>query len=235
MTLARWASAIHKWVALIVGVQMLFWVASGLFFAVYPIERVRSEHRIAEHVYPALDAASFSALNGAVAQLPEAPARVSIERDALGRAVAVAEFNERRPVLIDATSGTVLSPLSEEAAAELARSYVADAPPIRTVESIAGESPEYRAALPAWRVVFDDAEGLVVYVAADTGRITARRSDLWRIYDALWALHIMDWKDHEDFNTGVLIVASLTSLIVVIAGFILFPYRLRFGIPKTRS
>jgi hypothetical protein len=33
----------------------------------------------------------------------------------------------------------------------------------------------------------------------------------------------------------VLIVASLTSLIVVIAGFILFPYRLRFGIPKTRS
>lgn len=235
MALAKWASAIHKWVALVVGVQMLLWVASGLFFAVYPIERVRSEHRIAEHAYAALDPASFGALGAAVAHLPEAPARVSVERDASGRAVAVAEFADRAPVLIDVGSGAVLSPLGETDAAELARAYVADPPPIRAVERVAQESPEYRAALPAWRVVFDDPEGLVVYVAADTGRITARRSDLWRVYDALWALHIMDWRDHENFNTGLLIVASLTSLIVVIAGFILFPYRLRFGPRKNRA
>lgn len=37
----------------------------------------------------------------------------------------------------------------------------------------------------------------------------------------------MDWRDHENFNTGLLIVSSLTALIVILAGFILFPYRLR--------
>ena len=57
--LAGWASAIHKWLALIIGVQMLVWVASGLFFAVYPIERVRSEHRIAEHADVGLDASAL--------------------------------------------------------------------------------------------------------------------------------------------------------------------------------
>jgi hypothetical protein len=87
-------------------------------------------------------------------------------------------------------------------------------------------TPEYRGPLPAWRISFDDAEGLAVYVAADTARVTARRSDLWRVYDALWALHIMDWRDHENFNSGLLILTSLTALIVALAGFVLFPYRM---------
>ena len=39
---------IHKWLALLMAVQILFWFVSGLFFAVFPIERVRSEHMIAE-------------------------------------------------------------------------------------------------------------------------------------------------------------------------------------------
>ena len=41
-----WAK-IHKWLALLMAIQILFWFASGLFFAVFPIERVRSEHAIA--------------------------------------------------------------------------------------------------------------------------------------------------------------------------------------------
>jgi hypothetical protein len=94
-------------------------------------------------------------------------------------------------------------------------------------------TPEYRGMVPAWRVAYDDAEGLAVYVAADTGRVTARRSDLWRVYDALWALHIMDWRDHENFNNGLLILVSFLALIVVVSGFILAPYRL--GVMKQRN
>ena len=123
----------------------------------------------------------------------------------------------------------MLSPLNEAAATAIARAYVAAAPPVREARLVTTESPEYRAALPAWRIAFEDKEGLVVYVVADTGRVTARRSDLWRLYDALWALHIMDYRDHENFNSGLLIAASVTSLIVALAGFVLFPFRLRFS------
>jgi hypothetical protein len=222
MKLQTFASWVHKWLALIVGVQVLFWVGSGLFFSLFPIERVRSEHRIAHEVATTLSApiADVSAL------LPEAPTRVTYERDAAGDAVAVAEFAERRPILIDLKDWRVASPLSADAAAQIAQAYTNGAPRVRERRLVTEETPEYRGPLPAWRIAFDDGEGLAVYVAADTARVTARRSDLWRVYDALWALHIMDWRDHENFNTGLLILTSFTTLIVVLMGFILFPYRL---------
>jgi uncharacterized iron-regulated membrane protein len=226
MKLAGAASWIHKWLALIVGVQMLFWMVSGLFFAVFPIERVRSEHRIAEHAPVALELGALRSPVELAALLPQAPTRVSYERGVRGEALAIAEFEGRAPILIELAEGRVLSPLDEAAAIAIARAYIADAPRVWEARWVIAESPEYRAALPAWRIAFEDSENLAVYVAAHTGRVTARRSDLWRFYDALWALHIMDWRDHENFNNGLLIAASLLGLIVTLAGFILFPYRL---------
>lgn len=41
---ARIAGTVHKWLALLMVIQILFWFVSGLFFAIAPIEQVRSEH-----------------------------------------------------------------------------------------------------------------------------------------------------------------------------------------------
>lgn len=233
MRLAVAASWLHKWLALIVGVQVLLWVVSGLFFAVYPIERVRSEHRIAAHAAAPLDAGVMEGSAAVVALLPATPTKLSYERDATGRVVAIAEYAQGRPTLVDVQAGRVISPLTAEAAAEMARAAIAGAPGVRDAVLVSEASPEYRGPLPAWRIAFDDAEGLAVYVTADTGRVTARRSDLWRVYDALWALHIMDWRDHENFNTGLLIAASLAALVMALFGVVLVPYR--FGWLRKRA
>ena len=45
---SRVSAKVHKWLALLMAIQILFWFVSGLFFAVFPIERVRSEHMMAE-------------------------------------------------------------------------------------------------------------------------------------------------------------------------------------------
>jgi hypothetical protein len=222
----------HKWLALIVGVQVLLWIVSGAFFALYPIERVRSEHRMAEAQAAPLDGASLQAANVA-ALLRAPPMKLSYERDATGRAVAVAEYAQGRPTLVDVAQGRVLSPLDADAAAEIARAAIAGAPAVQETRLVSRATPEYRGALPAWRVAFEDAEGLAVYVATDTGRVTARRSDLWRVYDALWALHIMDWRDHENFNTGLLIAASVAALAMALFGVVLVPYR--FGWMRRRT
>lgn len=226
MKLLPAASWIHKWLALIIGVQVLFWFVSGLFFAIYPIERVRSEHRIAEQAPAPLSAAELRSPAEIAPLLTAPPTKMTYSRDALGRPITIAEFAEDRPALIDLSALRVISPLSAEDAAAIAQAHVANAPRVRETRRVATASPEYRGALPAWRVVFEDAEGLAVYVAADTGAVTARRSNLWRVYDALWALHIMDWRDHENFNTGLLIVATVLALIVTLAGIVLLPYRL---------
>ena len=47
MSLLRWSVRIHKWVALIIGLQILLWIAGGLVMSVIPIEQVRGEHKVA--------------------------------------------------------------------------------------------------------------------------------------------------------------------------------------------
>ena len=76
-----------------------------------------------------------------------------------------------------------------------------------------------------------DAENTHVYVEANTGRITAVRNGTWRLYDFFWGLHIMDWKNHENFNTPWLLAFAIGGLILGIAGtillFIRWPFRRR--------
>ncbi|MGE0045353.1 MAG: hypothetical protein AB7J28_05810 [Hyphomonadaceae bacterium] len=222
MKLARIASWTHKWLALIVGVQVLFWFASGLFFALSPIERVRSEHRIRE-THAALSAADIAAT--ARIATPPGAAKLTLEARESGP-VLIAEYHEGRGAFFDVRSGARLSPLDRAGAEAIARAHVIDPGSVREARLVTEGNAEYRGALPAWRVQFGDSEGLAIYVAADTGRVTARRSDLWRVYDALWALHIMDWRDHENFNTGLLIVTTALALLMALWGVVLLPYRL---------
>jgi hypothetical protein len=220
-----WAK-IHKWLALVMALQILFWLASGLFFAAFPIERVRSEHAIAEPASApvALDQASVGLQRLAAGGV--APGERLELRTLLGRPVALITPREGRPRLYDLATGRRLSPIPMTFAARIAEAdHAGDARAAR-VERIAANDSEYRGALPAWRVDFDDGAHRSLYVASDTGTVTARRSTLWRVYDFLWGLHIMDWRGHEDFNTPLLVAATLLALIVTIAGIVLLPGRL---------
>jgi hypothetical protein len=227
MNLARLASLVHKWLALIIGLQIVFWVVSGLFFTIFPIEQIRSEHLMRPApVARALDLSKAPALAGIRNAQGRSPVKLTMEHRAEGD-VILAEFAVGPPVLVEAATLRQISPIDANAAARIARTHITlDAAPER-VELINSKSPEYRGALPAWRVQFAE-DGLTVYVAAHTGTVTARRSDLWRVYDTLWALHIMDWQDHEDFNHPLIIIVTAVTLLSVLAGIVLIPYRIRF-------
>jgi uncharacterized iron-regulated membrane protein len=223
-----WAK-IHRWLALLMAIQILFWFVSGLFFAVVPIETVRSEHQIAEAPPEPVNLDQSAACLQRVAA-SGAPAGHRIEvRSMLGRPVAVVSEGEARPHLYDLSTGRQLSPIPASLARTIAEVDHAGNARARTAQLVREASPEYRGALPAWRVDFDDGANRAVYVAADTGAVTARRSTLWRVYDFLWSLHIMDFKNHEDFNTPLLIVATALALVMIVTGIILFPSRLGYN------
>ena len=227
------SAKIHKWLALLMAVQILFWFASGLFFAVFPIERVRSEHAISA---PAAQAVPFDVAADGLLRLGSAGVtgeKVEL-RMLLDRPVAMVSRREGRPQLYDLATGRLISPLSMNAAARIAEAdHEGDLRAAR-VEQVLGNSPEYRGALPAWRVDFEDGAGRSLYVAADTGAVTARRSTLWRVYDFLWGLHIMDWRGHENFNSPLLIVATALGLIVLVTGIIMLPSRLGYSAWRRR-
>lgn len=220
-----WAK-VHKWLALLMALQILFWFASGLFFAWFPIERVRSEHAKAEQVGQPVPldeaAAGLARLRGTGLTGAET---VEVRRLA-GRPVALLRSGEGRPVLYDLADARRLSPVPMTLAAEIAEADHAGNLHASRISRVETETTEYRGALPAWRVDFEDGEGRAIYVAADTGQVTARRSTLWRTYDFLWGLHIMDWRGHEDFNSWLLIIATFLGLVVVLSGIIMLPSRL---------
>jgi len=219
-----WAK-VHKWLALLMAVQILFWFASGLFFAAFPIERVRSEHMIAVQPAAPLD---LQAAAAGLARLGGEPRAEKVElRNLFGRPVALLSGREGRPRLYDLASGRRLSPIPMILATRIAEADHAGGGRAVRVDRITANDSEYRGALPAWRVRFPE-DGRALYVAADTGMVTARRSTLWRGYDFLWGLHIMDWRGHEDFNTPLLFVATALALAMSIAGIVLLPSRLGF-------
>ena len=222
MTTDGLAAAVHKWLALLLAVPILFWFGSGLFFAAVPIERVRSEHVkavIAPSPVP-LDVAS-AGLARLAAQGTATGDRIEV-KTLNGRAVAMVAGSDR-PRLYDLVSGRLISPLTGADAAAIARADHVGAPAPIGTELVNSKSPDYRGALPAWRVDFTTGTNRSIYVAADTGAVTARRSTLWKVYDFLWGLHILDLRDHEDFNTPLLIGTVALALVLLVSGLVLLP------------
>lgn len=233
MRIAWLASFVHKWLALIIGIQIFIWIATGLFFTVVPIEHVRSEHRIRELAPVTLSAVDLAALPNAIAGA-QAPTRLTIDNRPEGARI-VADYADGSAALFDARTGEQLSPLSEEDALAIARSRITTEAPVASAELVTIASPEYRGALPAWRIAFDEPSKLAVYVGANNGQVTARRSELWRVYDFLWALHIMDYQEHENFNHAPIIVVSVLALLSTIAGIALVPYRFKWRRRRTAA
>jgi len=202
-------------------------VVSGFFFTIFPIQEIRSEHLIRASAPQAIDAAALPPLSDVRGVDGQPPVRITIERRP-DRQVLLAEFADgAAPVLYDAATLEQLSPLTPEQASAIARTHVTLASAPTHVTRVTQANAEYRGALPAYRVQFAEG-GLAVYVAENTGVVTARRSDLWRLYDTLWALHIMDWQNHEDFNHPLIVIVTALTLISVLAGIVLIPYRIRF-------
>jgi len=220
------ASFVHKWLALIIGVQIFIWIATGLFFTVVPIEQVRSEHRMREIAPAVLSAADVSAVPTSIAG-GQTPIRLTVENRPEGARI-VADYADGSAALFDARTGAKLSPLDQESALAIARARITTDAPVASSELVTTASPEYRDTLPTWRITFDEPSRLAIYVGANTGQVTARRSELWRVYDFLWALHIMDYREHENFNHAPIIIVSILAFLSTIAGIALIPYRFRW-------
>ncbi len=219
------ASRIHKWLAIIIGVQLLLWFASGALMSFLPIDRVHGDHLVNRKASESLPAglvlAPPSRFTADFAK-PIETISIGMRR---GRPVAiVAAGGDVR--LFDAQTATPLSMLSNADAEAIARSaWLGKTKPGASIERITTESTEYRGTLPAWRVSFDDGDATRVYVEAASGRIAAVRTGTWRLYDFFWGLHIMDWQDHENFNSPWLLAFAIGGLMLWLGGAVLLYMR----------
>lgn len=131
--------------------------------------------------------------------------------------------------MIDAETGTELPPVNANEAANIARYHYSEDAVVSAVSRIESDPPTeiQFARLPLWRVDFDDAWGSSFYIDPATGDFITRRHTLWRVFDFLWMLHIMDYEERDNVNNTLLQVATMMALLFALSGLWLLYFRFR--------
>lgn len=231
--LNKWSTFFHKWLGLAIGIQVVLWVLSGLIMVWWDIEVIRSEHNIADQ--PAFEISATDPILPVqtIIQGAGKPAKTATLKALGQKPVYQVDFGDGQPILYDATTGELLTPISKDMALELAlldfKPEATPAAPVWLTET----NDEYRNVVPVWMIDMQDGEGSHIYVSPDTGRVMARRSDVWRLYDFFWMLHIMDYENRTDFNNPLVTWASIFALIFSVTGIVMLFFRFKrrdFGI-----
>ena len=227
MTAKSWVQRIHLWAGLILGIQVLLWMASGVVMSWFPIEMVRGENVAFISPPIELEAQAYASPGGIIAQAPGATS-VELKRFG-GRVVYLASNADGAIAMFDASSGERLTPLKERDVRGIAKQDFVGDGQIVSARLISFPPQEYRRETPIWRVDFDDKYNTRLYISPSSGEVRARRNDIWRLYDFFWMLHIMDYKDRENFNNPLVIAASGTGLVFAVSGMLIVVFRLRRG------
>jgi len=225
--LNKWSTFFHKWLGLTIGIQVLLWILSGLVMVWWDIEVIRSEHNIAEAPVVEFHATDPILPVQTIIQNAGKPAKEATLKSLGARKVYQVDFGDGQPILFDAASGEQLTPVGQELALELAlldfKPEATPAEPVWLTET----NVEYRNVVPVWMIDMQDQEGSHIYISPDTGRVMARRSSVWRLYDFFWMLHIMDYKNRTNFNNPLVTWASIFALIFSVTGIVMLFFRFK--------
>ena len=174
MGVLRWSVRIHKWVALIVGLQIMLWIAGGLVMSAIPIEQVRGEHKIAPTEALAANPADLLSLK----QVTNRHQIDAISEAALGQMLSAPVWRLKSTAgetfVIDAMSGDRLNPVSETLARRIAEADYSGPGSLVTVLNIADPPSEYGRTGPVWRAEFDDGDATTLYIDPTTAEVRAR-------------------------------------------------------------
>lgn len=210
----RW----HVWLGWLVGVPLLLWTASGLFMASWPIDTIRGEHLKAE--IPALP--GFAPVPPVLEGRPVQTLTLTQQAGTPVWLIDYADGGKRRA---DARTGALMPALGAREAEVIARASFAGTQPLTGIRRFAADAApmDLRRPRPSWQARFGD--DTHIYIDAETGAVLATRSALWRVFDVMWGLHIMDLQTREDTSHPILIGFAALAMVSILIGITLLPLR----------
>lgn len=226
----KYLARAHKWAGLVLGVQVLLWFASGLFMALFPIDEVRGSHLAEKATWTLSD----------VTVIPIEIAMTAYEGELAGASLtsiagepAYALIGDKGTQLINARTGKAWEPIGENAIRLAAGKYYKGEGKIVALRRLTETPKEYRRPPPVWQLEYDDSSRTRLYLDAETAELRAVRTRLWRVYDFMWMLHIMDYDTRDNFNSWWLRLAAFLALLFSISGLMLVVQRI-FLRPKPK-
>lgn len=210
------ARRLHKWIALIVGVQAMVWTLSGFYMVVIDLDFIHGDHLVREETSRLLDVAALGDPLLAARAVPGATG-VRLHR-VIGRDIYIAA-GPQGDIALDARSLERLPRPTEADIRRIAQERFNGSEPIVGAELLDEVPFEIRGRrAPLWRVEFEGWNKPTLYLSASTGELLSRRHELWRVFDLLFGLHIMDYSERENPNNMLLRIFSWAALTLTLTG-----------------
>lgn len=219
----------HKWLSLLIGLQVFLWLASGVYMVVVNLNFIHGDHLVQN-----MDDALPSDVSGLVSfvdiqsQFPQAT------EITLGTWLGTPHYQISGisgSHLVDASTGLTRSPLSKADAIAAAEYHYAGNGVVVNATLFGPQSAPpgeiQSRPLPLWQVAFDDFGGTTFYISPDQGHLVVRRHTFWRVFDFAWMLHIMDYENRADVNNNLFRVAAFAGLLTSLFGIGLLFYSFR--------
>ncbi|WP_371188753.1 PepSY domain-containing protein [Thalassotalea maritima] len=222
----QWLRKVHKWASLLVGVQLLIWLISGMYFTLMDHHKAGG-HQYRAHVqqHPpevsdnfidiseiivktnpvtsvklvALLGQPYYLLNHEKGLYPHFTNHYSLYHAKTGNRTHIdADF--ARELALQSYNGP-----GEVTSTTLLKHHIEDIPKQQN---------------PSWRVNFSDEVNTSVYIEADTGRIVGHSDDDKRFADIFFMLHFMDYNHQGSFNNWQIMFFAVLMLWLSITGVI---------------
>lgn len=223
----RTVKFLHKWLSVIVALQLLIWLGSGLFFNLMDHSKARgTEYRISPEKTLKIDHGQLKDLSNVLKHTSKPVSSIKLI-ELLGKPYYLVNYQAglykhfyNEHALIQAYSGENVI-IDEGMAKELAsNTYSGIGKPneIAKLSPPIDDFPKEQNAV--WQVKFSDDINTSVYVDASSGRLVGHSNDDKRFADFFFMLHFMDYGSVGGFNNWQIIFFAFLTLFFCFTGVI---------------
>lgn len=221
----RW----HRYLGLILGIQFILWTLGGLYFSWTNIDEIRGDNLKNRNPSLVFDQGFVSPSTFLNHHLKATDSLISLEVVSILKKpfylLVYTTKGSEKVKLINAVTGRTRLPLNKDDAIRIAQEKLNVDATVDNVEIITETNGhhEYRERpLPAFAITFSAPAKTTVYVSQDYGNVQTFRNNKWRVFDFLWMMHTMDYKERDNLNNWLLRAFSIFGLVTILSGFTLY-------------
>jgi len=221
----------HKWLSLLVFIQLFIWLGTGLFFNLMDHSKARGNQYRQSVVQADVEIARLLNSQELLAQNEGAVKEISLVQR-LGQPYYLLTHDkglynhfESHFSLVDAYSGEVKA-VDGVMASALAQATYSGSAKISKVKKVAPPIADFlKEKNTLWQVDFSDEANTSVYINASSGRLVGHSNDDKRFVDFFFMLHFMDYPflgsdSVGGFNNWQIIFFALLTLVFCLTGLI---------------
>lgn len=223
---------IHKWASVIVGLQVLIWLGSGLYFNVMDHKKAKgTQYRIVNNQQMIIEPNKLVEPNRILEQLKRltnsAPVVSITLSHLLGQPVYLLIHQQglyrhfkNTYSMVDAYTGKRII-IDANLAEQLASATYSGPGEVTSVTLFDNGIDDFpKEQNTTWQVNYADELNTSVYIEAGSGRLVGHSNDDKRFADFFFMLHFMDYANEGNFNSIQIILFAFITLWLTLTGFI---------------